>query len=449
MNNNQDNAATANNPTPADLINNSAMGGQQIFIIALCLIFNMLDGFDITAMAIVAKTVGQELALPAEQLGLIFSFALAGMMAGAMFLAPISDFIGRRSMIIVSLLLVGVSIIFTARADTLTEFIILRFISGLGAGSLLASQATLASEYSSDKFRALAVGAVTAGYPMGAMMTSVVAGYAMPDYGWRGMFYFGGVLTVAMAFLAILFIPESLKFLSTKRSDDSLEKINKQLAKIGKPTVDALPPVQYDENTQESGNFLAKVLVLLGSEHRRTTLLLWSAFFFSIATLYVLMSWVPKMVEDSGFSFETSRHAFFLLNFGGVIGIFLMGMAATRIHLSKLLLIMLAGAGISMVAFAAIPLEQRSLIMTVIFIVGFLVNGGYTGLYAAASKAYPTVIRATGIGWCIGLGRSGAVIGPTVAGYLIAADFSMSAIFYVFSIPVIVSGIFAFVLRLK
>ena len=174
--------------TPTEIIDTSAVSGRQILIIILCLLFNMVDGFDITAMAIVAQSVGQELSLSAEKLGWIFSMALAGMMAGAMLLAPLSDVFGRRKMIISSLVLVGSSIVLTANATSLTGFMLLRFISGLGAGCLLATQATLASEYSPERFRTLAVSAVTAGYPIGAMMTSVVAAYLIPEYGWRGMF---------------------------------------------------------------------------------------------------------------------------------------------------------------------------------------------------------------------------------------------------------------------
>jgi MFS family permease len=170
----------------SEVIDNGRVSGQQILVIGLCLLLNMLDGFDITAMAIVGRTVATELMISNDRLGWIFSFALAGMMAGAMFLAPVSDRIGRRKVIIMSGALVGVSILLTANATTLYEFFILRFISGVGAGAMLASQATLAAEYSPEKYRALSVTAVTAGYPLGAMLTSVVAAYIMPDLGLRG-----------------------------------------------------------------------------------------------------------------------------------------------------------------------------------------------------------------------------------------------------------------------
>ncbi|MCI0516244.1 MAG: MFS transporter, partial [Woeseiaceae bacterium] len=216
----------SSNDLVAEIIDNGVVSSQQILVVGLCMFLNMLDGFDITAMAVVASSVSAELDLGPEKLGWIFSFALAGMVSGAMFLTPVADLMGRRMLIILSVTLVGASIILTGHASSLSEFFILRFLAGVGAGAMLACQATLAAEYSPDKYRALSVAVVTSGYPAGAMLTSVVAGFVMPEYGWRGMFWFGGVVTLVMGFVAWLFLPESLKFLFEKRPAGALLRIN-------------------------------------------------------------------------------------------------------------------------------------------------------------------------------------------------------------------------------
>lgn len=430
----------------AEVIDNGQVSAQQLLVVGLCLFFNMLDGFDITAMAVVASSVSTDLNLSADRLGWIFSFALAGMMAGAMFLAPVSDLIGRRKLIILSVALVGISILFTARANTLAEFIILRFISGLGAGAMLACQATLASEYSPEKYRALSVAAVTSGYPMGAMMTSVFAGFIMPEYGWRGMFWFGGALTLMMAGVAWLLIPESLKYLFEKRPANSLERVNKILRKLDKPTLDTLPEVA-EQNAPRAG-LVQNMMTLLAPAHRSNTLTLWIAFFLCVSALYFLMSWIPKLMEDSGYSQAVGREAFFIFNLGGVIGIYLMGMLATRFRLSNIMLVLLVGSAVAMVVFASVP-NQLNLLLGLTLVIGILQQGGFTGLYAAAAKVYPTEIRSTGIGWAIGLGRSGAVVGPAIAGYLIAAGFDMSANYYFFAVPMALGGLIAFRLGVR
>ena len=432
-------ASTAN--IVARVIDDGKASWQQFLVIALCVLFNMVDGFDITAMAIVASGVAEELTLAPDRLGLIFSFALAGMMAGAMVLAPLSDIIGRRKMIIASLVLIGISIIFTANANSLSEFIALRFISGLGAGTLLASQATLAAEYSPEKWRALAVTTVTVGYPAGAMMTSVIGGFIMPEHGWRGMFWFGGIVTLVFAVVAFLLIPESLKYLFEKRPLNALERINRILARLGKHTIDALPDAKPD-NPESSGNIGSNMLLLLSKKHRKVTVTLWATFFMCFSTLYFLMSWIPRLMEQSGFSAEAGRDAFFLFNFSAIIGVFTLGFLATRWKLSSLVSSFLFLSAVAMVVFAAAP-KNLELLLTITFVMGFLQQGGFTGLYAVAAKLYPTSIRSTGIGWAIGLGRFGAVVGPALAGYFIAAGLDMSANYYVFAIPMAIGGILA------
>jgi len=431
----------------AEVIDNGQVSGQQFLVVGLCMFFNMLDGFDITAMAVVATAVSTELQLAPDRLGLIFSFALAGMMCGAMFLAPISDIIGRRKLIVVSLTLVGVSILVTATATTLTEFIVLRFISGLGAGAMLACQATLAAEYSPKKYRSLSVAAVTAGYPMGAMMTSVVAGFIMPDYGWRGMFWFGGGLTLVMGLVAWAFIPESLKYLFERRPDNALQRVNKILQKLKKNTLVQLPEVRR-ENSGKSRGIVGNMSSLLTSNHRRATITLWTTFFLCFSTLYFLLSWIPKLMEQTGYSAATGRYAFFLFNLGAVIGIFVLGTMATRWKLSNIVSVFLFTSAVLMVVFAAAP-NQLTLLLLIIFLIGFLQQGGFTGLYAVAAIVYPTEIRSTGIGWSIGLGRFGAVAGPAIAGYLIAAGLDMSANYYLFAVPMAIGGLLAYRLHVR
>ncbi len=428
----------------AEVIDNGQVSGQQLLVIGLCMFFNMLDGFDITAMAIVAGAVSQELQLTADRLGLIFSFALAGMMAGAMFLAPVSDIIGRRKLIILSVTLVGVSILFTANATTLTEFFVLRFVSGLGAGAMLACQATLAAEYSPEKYRSLSVAATTAGYPLGAMMTAVLAGYIMPEYGWRGMFWFGGGVTLVMGIVAWALIPESLKYLFERRPANALERVNQILRKLKKDTLSELPIIA--KLTTKGATERFNQLIQLVKEYGWKTLTLWTAFFLCFATLYFLMSWIPKLMEQTGYSAETGHFAFFLFNLGGVIGIFTLGALSTRWKLTNLVSAFLISSAICMVIFAAVP-NQLTLLMIIIFLTGILQQGGFTGLYAVAAKVYPTQFRSSGIGWAIGLGRLGAVVGPAAAGFLIAAGFSMSANFYVFAVPMALGGLISYWLK--
>ena len=414
-------------------------GRRNILTILLCMIFNIVDGFDITAMAIAAVSIGEEMQIDAAQLGLVFSFSLAGMMAGATLLAPYSDIIGRRRTIIVSLLVIGATVLLTAFVSSLIPLITLRFISGLGAGVLLATQTALAAEYSPAKYRALAVTAVTAGYPMGAMMTGLVASSVMPDYGWRGLFLGGGAVTLLMAVVAIKYIPESIQFLFHQQPPNALAKINRIFAQLRQPSIKALPA---KSQSHQSVSVVPNMKSLLAQPYKKQTLMLWLIFLLSISSLYFLMSWIPKLILLNGFSKPTAYLAFTLFNMGGVVGIFSLGFFAAILPLRSLVSAYLLLASFLMVIFSILPsVEKYQLI--IIFIIGLTQQGGYVGIYAMAAKLYPTHLRGTGVGWAIGIGRFGAVIGPAIAGYMIAMGVSVAMNFVVFALPLGLAGVIA------
>ncbi|HNP34394.1 MAG TPA: MFS transporter [Woeseiaceae bacterium] len=430
----------------SDIVDNGNISAYQIFVVALCVVFNMLDGFDIAAMAVVAEAVSREFQLTPAQLGWVFSSALAGMMFGAMFIAPFADRYGRRKLIVASLTLVAVSMAVTSYAAGVVSIAALRFVSGAGAGAVIACQVALAAEFSTTRLRTLAVTAVMSGYPLGAMLTSVVAAQLMPTFGWRGMFWFGGIATLLMAVIAWFALPESLKFLLERQPGTALTTVNRILNRMGRTILSALPPVEKrpQEPGSASGNGMS---VLMRNDLKSVTVTLWTVFFLCFATLYFLMSWIPKLMIDAGFEIAVGRTAFLVFNFGGFLGIFLIGILATKWHLTTLIFLLLMAAAACMFAFAIVP-HELGLMLIITFATGVFLQGGFSGLYAVAAKAYPTALRSTGIGWAMGLGRSGAVVGPALAGYLIAAGLGMSASYLVFAVPTALGALLAYRLKI-
>jgi predicted MFS family arabinose efflux permease len=178
------------------------------------------------------------------------------------------------------------------------------------------------------------------------------------------------------------------------------------------------------------------------------TLQIWAAFFLSFAALYFLMSWIPKLMENAGFDVADGRQAFFLFNLGAVFGIYLLAFLSTRWRLTNIIAVFASLAALGMTLFANLAGDLDSALM-IILLIGVFQQGAFTGLYSVAAKAYPTEVRSTGIGWAIGLGRSGAVFGPAAAGYLIAGGLDMDGIFIVFAIQLALSAIFAWWLRIS
>ena len=250
-----------------------------------------------------------------------------------------------------------------------------------------------------------------------------------------------------MGFIAFLLIPESLKFLIERRPANALQSVNRILGKLKKPLIDALPEISEQQGNARTG-LVATMLKLLAPEHRKLTLTLWITFFLCFATLYFLMSWIPKLVVDAGYSSEVGRDAFFLFNFGGVLGVYVMGICSTRWKLTNLVGGLMFVSALFMLVFAYAPREQTTMLV-LIFVIGVLLQGGFTGLYSVTAKAYPTAIRSTGVGWSIGLGRFGAVVGPAVAGYTILFGLDMSANFVLFAIPMAIGGIIAYSLNIR
>ncbi len=414
----------------------------QILVIMISLILNMLDGFDVTAMAFTVHSIGKELQITPNLLGLVFSSALAGMMAGAMFIAPCSDIIGRRKMILICVTTIGLSMCLTAYANSIWQLIALRGITGLGVGAMLASLAAIASEYAPEKYRSLAVVSITAGYPLGATVGGFIAAPMIPAYGWESVFLAGGAATLMMGVAVYFCMPESLQFLLAKDDPGTLAKVNNILRRLNKPELEELPRIEPGAHSDK-----ANVFSLLTHDRRNQTLILWASFLFCFVSLYFMMSWIPKLVVTAGMSESTGVYASTAFNGGAIIGIVSLGWMSARIGLSNLISTFLVGSAIIMIVFVYI--EGVEHLFSYLFVIGFLLQGGFVGLYAVAAKIYPTEIRTTGVGWAIGLGRFGAVIGPYVGGILIASGVTMEANFIIFAMPLLISGMIAYILAVK
>lgn len=421
----------------------------QIVIICVCVILNILDGFDVTTIAVGKTAIAADLGLSASQLGYLDAIALAGMCLGAMFLGALSDLVGRRRVILTSITGIAIAMFLTALAQNFIQFFIIRLITGLGVGAMLASIAATASEYSPIRFKSLSVTLATAGYPLGATLGGVVGPGLIESWGWQGVFFFGAGATGVVALTAFFLLPESPYFLISRQPDNALEQVNKILAKIGKQQLDVLPAKESEVKT----GFLNTLFGIFKNSSGlfrdglwRKTLLLWAVFFCCFISLYFLMSWIPYLIEQSGYSRQQGGVSFSLFNIGAVIGIVVLGVLSTKFRLSPTVASFLSFAAILMVVFAYIDVEIE-ILMSMIFLIGFFMQSGFTGLYACAAKIYPSEIKATGLGWAIGLGRLGAVVGPAMAGVLIDSGVGMQANFIIFAVPLLLGGLMAYALR--
>ena len=423
-----------------DRIDNGSMTFAQILIIAVGFMLNCVDGVDFVAMSVAAPTISESWQISPVEVGYMLSAALVGMSLGAIFLAPMSDVYGRRKVVLFSVFLTGISMIATGFVDNSVELmIIIRAISGLGIGAIFASAATIGSEFSPEKYKNLTVPLIISGYPFGAMIVGPIAAMILPSFGWQMLFIYSGIATLIIFVIAFLFLPESVQFLTHARlaDKDKLRAINNVLKRIKKEPLQTLPDITGLVEDRQAAN----VKSLLSIDLWKTTIKLWTIFFMGFLAIYFLLSWTPSLFVASGLSIKQGIYALTLSNMGAMFGILLIGLITTKYNLAKPIAIFFAGTGILMIYFTLTRPTDISMLYILIFVIGFLLNGAFSAMYAVAARFYQASIRSTGIGWCAGLGRTGAIVAPILAGYLIALNFDMYALFTIFALPVILGAI--------
>lgn len=404
----------------------------QLRTLIVCFLLNMLDGADVLVVSFVAPLLTAEWGVTDAAFGIAFSSGLAGMMVGALFIAPVADTRGRKFLILLATAIVSVGMLASALVQSLAQLVVLRFLTGLGIGSMLASVSALASEYAPARYRSFAVTTAIAGYPAGATLAGFSAGYILPVYGWQGMFLVMGLLSTVLLPLLWFFLPESVQFLLARQPRNALQLANRYLRLQALPELDSLP----ERGSKERGS---PVLHLLSRDLRLGTALIWAAFFASFFTLYFLTSWIPRIGVGAGFDLATAIRGSTLFNVGAFFGLVTLGWFTMRTDLAKVIgWFFLLSSGV-MALFGAWHTPVLAF-YGVLLVMGFLIQGGFGGLYAVATHYYPTTARSTGVGWAIGIGRFGAIAGPLTGGFVISAGSSVLMTFVLFAGPMLLAA---------
>ncbi len=370
-------------------------------IVALCFAINMADGVDVTILSFIAPRIQQDWAIGSGVMGNLFSAGLLGMAIGGMGIAPLADRFGRRRVILIALALMSAGMLASGLAESVAQLFALRVIVGAGIGTVLASMAALAAESAPERHANLAVGMVQAGYPFAAVFTGLVVAQLLPHYHWQQ------ILTGAGAITVVLF-PLAWRLLT-----------------------DAAPVA--DAPAASGGN---RVAALFSGVFAKRTLALWGAVFFGLMVLYFIVSWIPKLSIEAGLSETNGIYAGALYNLGAFTGTTMMSFLAVRVPLVRLVPAMLTAAAGAMLVFGSVAMPVGAT-LAVAFAIGMLLQGGYNGVWPLAASVYPAEFRATGIGWAIGIGRSGAIIGPLLGGYLMAAKVALPLLFAAYCVPLL------------
>jgi len=409
------------------------MSSYQILTVAICVTINMIDGFDVLAVAFAGPAIAKDWSVPPTALGILFSSGLAGMMMGSLFIAPLADQLGRRRLIVISLLLISVGMLASAFTHSVVSLSVMRWITGLGIGGALASVNTLTAEYSSARRRDMSIAFLQTGFPVGATLGGIFSAYLLIEFGWRSVFIFGGLCSAVLIPFVVWRLPESIDFLITSEKPDALKRINTILTRMGWTNIEE---ISANQATPTGGGLTVKKI--LADEFKENTLLLWSAFALVFFVNYFILNWTPQLLVKAGLSATLGISGAILINAGGITGALIWGALGPGKRIRPFLIGYFIAAAIALASFAFV--SSLWVMLTIAFMMGFFVFPCVTALYTIAPQLYPSAFRTTGVGWAIGIGRFGAIFGPIVAGFLVAAGWETGALYIAFSVPLLLAA---------
>ncbi len=392
-------------PRLGHLLDAGGLGRGQVAVVVLCALVAMVDGFDTQSIALVAPDIAADWGTPAAAFGVVFGVGLFGGLAGAIFFGFTGDRYGRKPTLLVAMAVFAACSLLTPLVTSLTALGLLRLVTGFGLGGALPCVIAITAEYTPARMRSTVVGLMFCGFPLGAVAGGLASARLIPAFGWGSVFLVGGVVPILLFPLLWARLPESARFLALKGDEDPLRAVLGRLGIHG--------AVEHEpEETRPS------VARLFTERRAGGTLLLWATLFLSLLLTYLLTNWIPLLARQSGIDAASAIFGVVALNLGAVLGCLVIGRLADR---SRPTVVIGSAFALGAVAVAAIGHAGGSAgtLMVAAFLAGALSVGAQMCTVALCAGFYETSVRATGIGWAVGIGRIGGIAGPLLGGLLV------------------------------
>ena len=396
------------------------LGPLQIRVALLCMVAQIFDGFDISAIGMAVPALIKAWGQPGAAFANTFVMSSVGIMIGALASGPIGDRVGRKPVLIASLVLLAASSLACTQAGSIQELVWLRLITGMGIGTLMPATVALSSDYLPERLRAAGIMVVFTGAPLGGFLGGMIVARLLPSYGWPVIFWIGGIAPLLLIPVVMLWLPESPRFLLAKgRLTDSGRRLMRQLG------ID--PETKPQEVDVSRGNPVAG---LFRDGLGPTTILVWILFFSNLLSMYLIGYWMPTILSLSGLSPADSVFAAALREAGPLVSVFLIAPLSTTYGAPNVLRVTLF-LGIICIALIGLAELPYLALLAVIFLVGCFTVGSQTGMNGMTAALYPARIRNTGMAWALGIGRLGGIAGPYLGGLLLAEGLPPRQIFLV------------------
>lgn len=428
----------------SDLIADSPMTSLQMRVVIVSIMLVVLDGYDVALAAFAAPFIAKDFGVSKTELGMVLSGALIGMLAGSVIVAPIADRMGRRFTGVVGAIVIalGMFIGLFANAENGTMMLVIsRIVTGVGVGALVAVVGVILSEYTNKRVYPMVMAIYAAAINIGGLLGALVVGPMLAEHGWKFGWWVGFVLSALAAVGAYFLLPESLTWLAEGRRPDALRQLNKILTKMRKPVLEALP-----QKSKTGADKKVGVSAILSGSLLWQTVLMVAAYFAYMVSFYFMTTWAPTTVASINQQPLLAPQLVIAFSIGGIAGNIVFGFIASYVNLRILtpVFLILATAALSYFGFAGATMPAA---WWTLLIASFFVCAGTAGFYGIIPVLYPTLVRSTGYGVVIGLGRFGGVVAPILGGVCFDAGMGMTMAFTLFALPMLLAGIGLLVLH--
>ena len=401
--------ATTRTVTVQDAVDKIGFGRFQKRLLGVCGVTWAADGAEVLLLGFALPSIIGEFGITTAQGGLIATATFAGMLVGAWFWGTISDYIGRRLGFQVTVLIFALFGLLSAFAPGWEWLAVLRFFTGFGLGGALPLDFSLYAEFLPTRNRGRNLVILESFWALGTIIAAGLAWLLVPSFGWRPL-----LATSALAAVLVLWIrrsiPESPRYLAISGKADEAREI---LAGIARENDRPAPEGELVTGERQSGSTVSR---LWKPGLKRTTLMLWIAWFCISLAYYGIFTWLPQAFVAQGFSSLQTYQNTFLLALAQVPGFFSAAYLIERLGRRNTLALYLVASGVFTFLFAIVT--GFSGLLASAMLMSFFALGAWGSLYAWTPELYPTEIRTTGMGWASGMARVAGIITPTLGGIL-------------------------------
>jgi AAHS family 4-hydroxybenzoate transporter-like MFS transporter len=399
------------------------ISARQWLILFLGFITLSVDGFDVTSMGFIAPALIDDWHIARQALGPIMVSSLFGLACGSIISGPLADRYGRKTVIICSVGFFGLSSFVSAYAWNIASLTVLRFITGLGLGAAMPNITTLVAEFAPKRRRSQMSTVIHCGFNIGAAIGGLASDRLIHWFGWRSVLVAGGVLPVCLAIVLIYMLPESIRFLAQDKGNHP-----RLVSIINRFSPGMVSPSTQFYNSEDSNIGKSTIHALFMPGYRMGTWMIWLILCVGLFSVYLLSSWLPLLVRDSGLSLTQAVVIGSVFQIGGMVGNFSIGYIMDRWGAHKTIGCTLFIGACSALALAILHPSMSTLCLFV-GLLGMSVNSVNPGCYALSAQFYPTFMRATGVSWATGIGRLGAIVGAGAGSLMLAANWSFNQVF--------------------